>query len=77
MGGFGFVLLISLRRNFDWGKEPMAALRQGRGLPMNVRLISPATGDVQCAGHGLSERGRPSNLKMFLNKVDTTEQGMY
>lgn len=39
-----FLILVSLRRNFYWGKEPMAALPQGGGLPMNVRLKSPAKG---------------------------------
>lgn len=50
---FCFVLLVSLRRNFYWGKEPAAALPQGGGLPMNVRLKSPAKGAVQSAGHAL------------------------
>lgn len=50
---FCFVLLVSLRRNFYWGKEPVAALPQGGGLPMNVRLKSPAKGAVQSAGHAL------------------------
>lgn len=56
MGGFCFVfvlLKVSLRRNFYWGKEPVAALPQGGGLPMNVRLKSPAKGAVQSAGHAL------------------------
>lgn len=53
VGGFCFVLLVSLRRNFYWGKEPVAALPQGGGLPMNVRLKSPAKGAVQSAGHAL------------------------
>lgn len=35
----------------------MAALPQGKGLPMNVRLKSPAKGHVQSAGHGLIEKG--------------------
>lgn len=52
-GLFVFVLLVSLRRNFYWGKEPVAALPQGGGLPMNVRLKSPAKGAVQSAGHAL------------------------
>lgn len=50
---FCYVLLVSLRRNFYWGKEPVAALPQGGGLPMNVRLKSPAKGAVQSAGHAL------------------------
>lgn len=50
---FCFVLLVSLRRNLYWGKEPVAALPQGGGLPMNVRLKSPAKGAVQSAGHAL------------------------
>lgn len=53
VGGFCFVLLVSLRRNLYWGKEPVAALPQGGGLPMNVRLKSPAKGAVQSAGHAL------------------------
>lgn len=51
--GFVLFLLVSLRRNFYWGKEPVAALPQAGGLPMNVRLKSPAKGAVQSAGHAL------------------------
>lgn len=47
-------MFVSLtKENFYWGKEPVAALPQGGGLPMNVRLKSPAKGAVQSAGHAL------------------------
>lgn len=50
VGGFGFVLLISLRRIL-LGHRADGCPAPGQGLPMNVRLKSPATGDVQSAGH--------------------------
>lgn len=76
VGGFGFVLLISLRRIL-LGHRADGCPAPGQGLPMNVRLKSPAKGGVRSAGHGLWRRGRPSDLEMCLSKVDTTEQGMY
>lgn len=53
--GFVCLFLVSLRRNFFWGKEPTAALPRA-GLPMNVRLKSPAEGQPR-AGHGLQTVG--------------------
>lgn len=50
---FCFCFVSLIKEKLFWGKEPAAALPQGGGLPMNVRLKSPAKGAVQSAGHAL------------------------
>lgn len=64
VGGFGLVLLISLRRIL-LGHRAAGCPAPGQGLPMNVRLKSPAKGDVQSAGHGLRKGAGPLTENVF------------